>query len=111
MEITRIDSYTDSRFSETVLNQHGAYIVGHEPYQVEIISPDSARVFGKDPAVYKTLIEEFRFHSPQIIRFYDGNSSLITAYPAPDVFSVPLDSIQPSQFFVDEEKLKELTGI
>ena len=109
MEITRIDSYTDPRFSETVLNQHGAYIVEHEPYQVEIISPDSARVFGKDPAVYKTLIEEFRFHSPQIIRFYDGNSSLITAYPAPDVFSVPLDSIQPSQFFVDEEKLKAVS--
>ncbi len=109
MDITRIDSYTDTRFSKTVLNQHGAYIIDHEPYQVQIINPTSAMVFGKDPALYKALIEEFRFHAPHITRFYDEKSILITEYSVPHIFSVMLDSIQPSQFFADEEKLKAVS--
>lgn len=106
MDIQRIDSYTDSRFSKNVLNQHGAYLVDNEPYQIEITDSNSAVIQGKDPAVYKSLIEEFRFHAPHISRFYDEDSKLITAYPIPKLLNLPLDSIQPSQFFVDEEKLK-----
>lgn len=106
MNIKRIDSYIDGRFSKTVLNQHGAYLIDGEPYQVEITDPSSAVVYGNDPAVYKTLIEEFRFHAPHIFKFYDTCARLITEYPAPALFDVPLESVQPSQFYVDEEKLK-----
>lgn len=106
MDITRIDSYTDSRFSKNVLNQHGAYLVDNEPYQIEITDSNSAVIQGKDMAVYKPLIEEFRFHAPHIIKFYDMGSKLITEYSIPNLLDIPLDSIQPSQFFVDEEKLK-----
>ena len=38
MEITRVDSYDDKRFSQVVLNQHGAYIIGNEPYEIEIVT-------------------------------------------------------------------------
>lgn len=109
MHITRIDNYNDDRFSKTVLNQHGAYIIDNEPYQVQVVSSTSATVLGKDPSKFKALIEEFRFHAPHIIRFCDENSSLIADYPVPDILSVALDSIQPSQFFVDEEKLKAVS--
>ena len=103
MDITRIDSYTDSRFSKNVLNQHGAYLVDDEPYQIEITDSNSAVIQGKNPAVYKPLIEEFRFHAPHISRFYDEDSKLITAYPTPKLLDLPLDSIQPSQFFIDQD--------
>lgn len=106
MDIARIDSYTDSRFSKNVLNQHGAYLVDNEPYQIEITDSNSAVIQGKDPAVYKPLIEEFRFHAPHIIKFYDKGYKLITEYSIPNLLDIPLDSIQPSQFFVDEDKLK-----
>lgn len=106
MDIVRIDRYDDDRFSKTVLNQHGAYLVDNEPYQIEITDSSSAVLHGKDPVVYETLIEEFRFHAPHIINFYDENSMLITEFSLPKLLDIPIDSIQPSQFFVDEEKLK-----
>ena len=106
MDIGRVNNYTDGRFSQTVLNQHGAYLVDNEPYQIEITDAASAVVSGKDPAVYKALIEEFRFHAPHIIRFYDKSHGLITEYPIPQLFDIALESIQPSQFFIDDEKLE-----
>lgn len=106
MDIKRIDSYTDGRFSKTVLHQHGAYLVEGEPYQIEIVDPGSAVVRGKDPEVYGVLIEEFRFHAPHIVRFLDESAKLIMEYPLPKLLEISLESIQPSQFFIDEEKLK-----
>lgn len=106
MRIKRIDSYSDDRFSKTALNQHGAYLIDNEPYQIEITDVASAVICGKDPAIYKTLMEEFRFHAPHIFKFYDPCARLIAEYPAPILFDLPLESVQPSQFYVDEEKLK-----
>lgn len=105
MDIQRIDNYTDSRFSKTVLAQHGAYLIDGKPYEIEITGPAAATVRGKDPAVYAELIEEFRFHAPHIVRFSDAAGSLLAEYPLPEIIEVEPDRIQPSQFFVDEEKL------
>ena len=105
MEIQRINNYTDNRFSKAVLAQHGAYLIDGDPYEIEITGPSSATVRGKDPAAYAELIEEFRFHAPHIVRFADKAGSLLAEYPAPEIIDVDLDRIQPSQFFVDEEKL------
>ena len=38
MEIQRIDTYADSRFSECALFQHGCFLVEGKPYEIEIIS-------------------------------------------------------------------------
>jgi hypothetical protein len=46
-DIVRIDSYDDTRFSQMVLNQHGAYLIDGEPYEVEIIDNITAIVMGK----------------------------------------------------------------
>ena len=105
MDIQRIDNYTDSRFSKTVLQQHGAYLIGGEPYEIEITGPSEAVIRGTDPAVFAELIETFRFHAPHISRFYSETGSLAASFPAPEILEVELDRIQPSQFFVDEEKL------
>ena len=53
MNIKRIDSYIDNRFSKTALNQHGAYLIDNKPYEIEIISLDSTIVKGEDIEVYK----------------------------------------------------------
>ncbi|MBR5961993.1 MAG: hypothetical protein IKZ98_13500 [Clostridia bacterium] len=105
MDIQRIDAYTDSRFSKTVLEQHGAYLIDSDPYEIEITGSADAIIRGKDPAAYPELIEEFRFHAPHIIRFSDETGALLAEYPVPEIIEVSLDRIQPSQFFVDEEKL------
>ena len=105
MDIQRIDNYTDTRFSKTVLEQHGAYLIDGEPYEIEITGPAEAVVRGKDPAAYAELIEEFRFHAPHIVRFFDDTGSPLAEYPVPEIIDVEIDRVQPSQFFVDEEKL------
>lgn len=105
MDITRIDTYNDERFSKTVLNQHGAYLISGDPYEIEIISPKDAIVRGSDPGVYPELIEYFRFHAPQIFRFFNDTGDHIASYSAPEIIDIELDNIQPSQFFIDEEKL------
>ena len=106
MQIQRIDSYRDERFPRGVLNQHGAYLVDGEPYVVEITGPDCAVLRGSDPTVFPELIETFRFHAPHIVRFFDEKGRLIALLPQPTILSVPLEQIQPSQFYVDREKLE-----
>lgn len=105
MDITRINNYSDARFSPKVLNQHGCFVIDNEPYEVEIISDTSAVVRGKNRAFYGELIDDFRFYSPHITEFYDGSSSLIVSFRKAEIFEVALDDIQPSQFYVSEEKV------
>ena len=52
MEIQRIDTYADSRFSECTLFQHGCFLVEGRPYEIEIISDFEAVVRGEEKEVY-----------------------------------------------------------
>jgi len=38
MDIRRINTYTDPRFSQKVLYQHGCFLADEEPCEIEIIS-------------------------------------------------------------------------
>ena len=105
MEIKRLDGYTDKRFSGTVLRQHGGYLVAGEPYEVEIVSRDAAVVRGGDPGRFPALIEEFRFHAPHIVRFADARGETVAEFAPAELVEVGIGLIQPSQFYVDEEKL------
>ncbi len=106
MEIKRIDDYADERFSQKALYEHGCFLAEGEPYEVRIISDSEAVITGEKSVNYEAVIEEFRFYAPHIIKFYDGGyGRLIKEYPAKEIFTVNLDKIQPSQFFVDKVKI------
>lgn len=104
-EIRRVDSYMDPRFSRKVLCQHGAFLVDGEPYEVEITGRDSATIRGARPELYSGVIEDFRFFAGHISRFYNSTGDLVQEFAPVELFSVKLDDVQPSQFYVDEEKL------
>ncbi|NLM06832.1 MAG: hypothetical protein GX219_07930 [Tissierellia bacterium] len=106
MEIKRIDGYDDKRFNKSVLEQHGCFLVGDAPYEVEIISDYEALVRGEDTSVYEDLIDEFSFYSPHITCFYDDKGKLIKELPKVSPFNIRIEDIQPSQFFVSKEKLR-----
>ncbi len=110
MKIERINSYTDKRFSERVLKQHGAFLVDDEPFGFEIISTDSAVVHMTGNECPKELIDEFRFYAEHITKFYRENGTLIRKYQAVVLFKVSLKDIQPSQFYIDEEKSKAVSS-
>lgn len=108
-KIQRINSYEDDRFDKTILNQHGAFIVD-EKYKCsfKIINKDSAIVlFDKEVDIFQ-LIDEFRFYSEHIINFYEENMELIKAFTPNNIFHITIKDIQPSQFFVDIDKVKAI---
>ncbi|WP_346888011.1 hypothetical protein [Clostridium sp. UBA1056] len=108
-KIQRINSYEDDRFDKDILNQHGAFIVD-ENYKCsfKIINKDSVIVlFDKEVDVFQ-LIDEFRFYSGHIINFYGEDMELIKAFPPINIFYINIKDIQPSQFFVDMDKVKAI---
>ena len=106
MEIRRIDGFDDPRFSRKVLLQHGCFLIDGRPCEVEIVSGSEAVVRGCDPVCYPALTEEFRFYAPQITRFTDAAGAVIREDPSAELITVPLNRIQPSQFYVDRDKIR-----
>ncbi|WP_322173816.1 hypothetical protein [Acutalibacter caecimuris] len=104
-DITRIDTYGDPRFSQAVLDQHGAFLVDGEPYEVEVVGEHTARIRGARRELYAVVIEDFRFYAGHICDFYDMAGEMVAQYPPVERFAVKLDDLQPSQFYVDQEKL------
>lgn len=108
-EIKRIDSYVDERFDDEVLKQHGAFIVdGKYQCSFRIINKDSAIVYFDKEVEVLDVIDEFRFYSEHITNFYNENNELIKAFPEVDVFDIEINNIQPSQFFVDLDKVNAI---
>jgi len=109
MEIKRIDTYTDPRFSRKALLQHGCFLVDEAPFEIEILSDFEAVIRGQNEAAYLETIEEFRFYTPHITKFYNERRQIIREYPKARLLSIYLDQIQPSQFYVDKEKLEAIS--
>ncbi len=109
MNIRRINSYTDLRFSQKVLNQHGCFLVDEEPYEIEILSDFEAVVRGKDSSVYLAVIEEFLFFTPHITLFYNEKQEIVKQYKEAELLTLSLGEIQPSQFYVDKDKVDAIS--
>lgn len=109
MNIKRVDRYNDKRFSKTVLLQNGAYDIDGEPYEVEIINSECAVIRGKDTEKYLSLIDKFRFNAPHISRFINSDGTRILNFIPTEQFSLPLNLIQPSQFYVSKQKLQAVS--
>lgn len=108
MEIKRVTEYNNPLFSQIVLNQRGAFLIDEEPYEIEIISSDSALVKGKNGENFKKLIEYFRYYSPHILNFFDENNKKIISFEKKPVLTLEVDKIQPSQFYIDEDKVNAI---
>ena len=106
MEIERIDTYRDGRFSQRVLCQHGCFLADGMPCEVEIISDSEAVIRGAGPKACGQVIERFRFYTPHITRFYDEKGVVVREYPPARLLTLGLEQIQPSQFYVDEDKVR-----
>ena len=81
-----------------------------KPYEVEIISDYEAVISGENQTEYSKIIEEFRFYTPHITRFYSREGQIVKEYPRAQLLTLCLDQIQPSQFFVDEDKIAAISS-
>ena len=110
MEIKRINTYEDGRFSKKALLQHGCFLADGCPYEVEIISDFEAIIRGEEQTAYPEIIDDFRFYTPHITRFYDRDGKVVKDYSRVQLLMLHLDQIQPSQFFVDEDKIAAISS-
>ena len=107
LDIERINSYEDNRFSEKVLRQHGAFVVnGIFFYEVLITGTSEAVITGENRKYYEAVIEYFRFFAEHITTFRDVQGNMVKEFPKVELFEIPLKNIQPSQFYVDKSKKK-----
>lgn len=107
MDIERVNSYSDPRFDPEVLRQHGAFVVdGKYPCGFRIVDEHSAQVYYHDYADLEEILETFRFYTGHISLFYRPDGRLLKEYEDVELFDLPLEQIQPSQFYVDREKLE-----
>ena len=106
MVVQRINEYEDPRFESDILRQHGAFVVDEKyPCGFRIMDWQSAYVYYHDYTDMEEILETFRFYTGHISRFYSPDGRLLKEYPAVEVFDLPLEEIQPSQFYVDREKI------
>ena len=110
MNIKRVNSYDDKRFKLDVLKQHGAYLIDNKPYEIEITANDEAIIRGENKEYFKELIEEFRFNAPQITTFKDIVGNIIINYPKVKLLKLNIKEIQPSQFYIDHDKLDAVSS-
>ena len=109
MKIQRIDTYNDTRFNGDVLKQHGAYLIDDEyPCQFLIKGIDSATVYYHDYDNISEIIDEFRFYTKHISKFYDKDNTLIKSYDEIKLLKINIDKLQPSQFYISSEKLENI---
>lgn len=107
VKIQRINTYDDTRFSEKILKQHGAFVINDMILcEVEIVGESEAVIHGDVEVFYDMLIDEFRFYTEHICKFYNEKNELIKEFEPKERFRVELRDIQPSQFYVDEEKIE-----
>lgn len=108
MAVQRVDGYSDPQFRKTVLLQHGGFLIDGRPWEIEIMDGDWAVIHGNPKSLAPEALEElmgaFRFFAEHITRFTDESGQTLGEFPAPRLFPVELDAIQPSQFYVDEDK-------
>lgn len=106
MDIQRIDSYTDPRFPQEVLYQHGAFLVDGKPWAFRIISDHEAVVRAEDlnGTALAKVAEDFRFYAEHITAFCDEAGNCLLRLPPVERRETEIDSLQPSQFSVDREK-------
>lgn len=106
MDIERINSYTDPRFPQETLYQHGAFLVDGAPCSFRIISGHEAVVEAENLSedALREAAENFRFYTEHITTFYDTAGKCLLDLPPVERREVEIDSLQPSQFSVDREK-------
>lgn len=106
-KIERINEHNDTRFPRAVLLEHGAFLIDDKyKCSFKIIKENTAIVeFDKEVNIDE-VIDEFRFYAEHITKFYDINNKLIKSFENINIFKVNIEDIQPSQFYVDKNKVE-----
>lgn len=80
---------------------------GEFHYEFDIKGKE-ARILTENLTWIEEAIKEFRFYNFNITVFYTDDRSFYKAFDEVHTFKLPIKILQPSQFFIDKDKLKEI---
>lgn len=103
--VRRVDGYADSRYPSQALAAHCAFEAEGKPAWATILSYHTAMLHGAYEGALEEIVQEFRFFAGHITRFVDEEGKLLWQCAPVSLRRVPLMQLQPSQFFVDAQKL------
>lgn len=82
---------------------------GKSVYHYEFeINGHEAKVKYDSILYIKDAIKEFRKYNLQVNSFYNENRSFYQGFDPVQTFKLPIDILQPSQFFLDKEKIDNI---
>lgn len=76
-------------------------------YEFEIKGRE-ALIITEDLTWIEEAIKEFRFYNFNITTFYTKDRSFYKSFDEVHIFKLPIKILQPSQFFIDRDKLKTI---
>lgn len=79
-----------------------------EPYEIIITDKFNAVIKGNNYKLFPQVIEEFRIYAEHIVNFYDAKNNLVKSYPKKSLLKISIDDIEPSQFYIDINKMNAL---
>lgn len=66
--------------------------------------------FLENSALLEEVIQEFRFYSHHITQFLNEQHQLVKKFPSVELTLVEINDLQPSQFYVNQEKILQCSG-
>ena len=112
-DIKRIDSLQECPGADPLfILRHTAFLVGESVVSFEILTFEQAVIHGdqailENQPLLEEVIREFRFYSFHVTQFLDKQHRLLRSFPPVALQLVEIDSLQPSQFYVNLEKMEQ----
>lgn len=106
-----IKTYDDKFYKEKsrLLGNCFNVLEGKNVYHYEfIIKNDLATILTDNIKYINEVIDEFRLYNLYISKFKTKDNSFYKAFDQIQTFKLPISIIQPSQFFINEDKLNNL---
>ncbi len=113
MEIIRvIDKKYNHLFDKESLDKRNCFVVIDDnkvyTYRFEIYECFKATIFFDNSKYLDEVINEFRFYAFCVTNFFDEKGNGIKTFDKVLLMDALIDLLQPSQFYIDEEKLDKI---
>lgn len=114
--IKRIESLEEYPSADPqFVSRHTAFAANQSIISFEILNPEQAIIhcdknIPENTTLLEEIIQEFRFYSYHITRFLDEQHQLLKSFPPVKLTLAEIDSLQPSQFYVNQEKIAQCSG-
>ena len=108
MKIIRDRENDNYSIKNKILGNCFTVIADKEYYYEFNIKDNESLIKTNDLKYIEEAIDEFRKYNLNIIKFYTNGNTFYKEFDYVYTFKLPIKILQPSQFFIDKDKLKNI---